>query len=119
MAEIEAMAVDLGKALGRTAEYQAMDAAIKAADDDRDMVALKNDIQRLDQTLQAAYRSGEPPEDDQIKEYEAALEKLQALPAYQRFVAAQTNFEKLMAKVNGSIQQGMKEAANSRIIIPS
>ena len=119
MAEIDQMALDLGKALGRTDEYQAMDRAVKSADDDRDMVTLKNELQRLETSLQTAVRSGQTPPEDEMKEYEGALEKLQTLASYQRLVAAQANFEKLMTKVNAAIQQGMQEGANSRIILPS
>ncbi len=119
MAEIQEMAVTLGQSLGRTREYQAMDDAIKAADNDREMVTLKNEIQALDQELQGLVRGGDQPPEDKIKEYGEAMEKLQALAAYQLFVAAQSNFEKLMTQVNAGIQQGMKEAAGSRIIISS
>jgi len=44
------------------------------------------------------------------------LEKIQAQPAYQRAVAAQENFDKLMLRVNQWIMDGMKKGAASPII---
>jgi hypothetical protein len=43
--------------------------------------------------------------------------RLQASSTYQRLVAAQTNFDKLMAKVNQAIALGMEEGGKSRIIL--
>jgi hypothetical protein len=44
------------------------------------------------------------------------LEKIQAQAAYQRAVAAQENFDKLMLRVNQWIMDGMKKGAASPII---
>ena len=41
------------------------------------------------------------------------------MPAFQRLVAAQTNFEKVMYKVNETVTKGIEEGAQSRIIIAS
>ena len=46
-------------------------------------------------------------------------EELQAMPAFQRVIAAQTHFEKTMYKVNETVANGIEEGAQSRIIIPS
>jgi len=44
------------------------------------------------------------------------LEKIQSQAAYQRAVAAQENFDKLMLRVNQWIMDGMKKGAASPII---
>ena len=119
MADIQEMATALGQALGRTPEYQALDRAIQRADDDRDMVELRNEIQKLEGEVQAALGRGEQPTQEQAEQYEAALRRLQALASYQSVVAAQTNFDKIMARVNEAIHVGMRDGASSRIIIPS
>ena len=119
MAEIVDMAQSLGQALGRTPEYQALDRAIQKADDDRDIVELRNEIQRLEAALQSALAQGQQPQEEQVEEYEGALRRLQALASYQAVVAAQANFDKIMLKVNEAIQSGMRDGASSRIIIPS
>ena len=119
MAEINEMATTLGQALGRTPEYQSLDRAIKRADDDREIVELRNQIMDLEKTLQSAIAMGQQPSEEQVAEYEEALQKLQTSASYQSLVAAQSNFEKVMARVNEAIQKGMRDGATSRIIIPS
>jgi len=41
------------------------------------------------------------------------------MSAFQRLVASQTNFEKVMYKVNETVAKGIEEGAQSRIIIAS
>ena len=118
MAEIHDMATALGRALGQTTEYQALDRAMKLADDDRDMVEMKNEIQKLEGALQMGMTQGRQPTKEEVEEYENALLRLQGLGSYQAVVAAQANFEKVMHKVNEAIQSGMVEGVASRIIIP-
>ena len=119
MAEIPEMAKSLGQALGRTTEYQALDRAMKRANDDRDMVELKNEIDRMESAFQTVLSQGQQPGPEAVEEYEKTLLRLQGLPSYQSVVAAQANFEKVMVRVNESIQAGMVEGAASRIILPS
>jgi hypothetical protein len=44
---------------------------------------------------------------------------VQASPVYQQLVAAQTNFDKILRRVNEEISRGMEAGAQSRIILPS
>ena len=110
-------AKDLGNALGRTDEYQAVKRSITAADEDRELATLRVELEGLETKLEASLRAGREPEAETAQAYEAAVAKLQANPTYQRLVAAQTNFDKLMAKVNQAIAQGMEEGGSSRIIL--
>ncbi len=119
MAGIYDMAKSLGGALARTDEYQALKRATDAAEEDREVVELRNKIQELEGQLELAIRSGQEPDEDLRTAYAQTAEKLQALPSFQRVVAAQTNFEKIMYKVNETVAQGIEEGANSRIIITS
>jgi cell fate (sporulation/competence/biofilm development) regulator YlbF (YheA/YmcA/DUF963 family) len=119
MAGIYDMARELGGALARTDEYQALKRAMDAADDDRELVEARNRIQALEDRLAATLRAGKEPDEELQKAYAAASEELQALPGFQRLVAAQTNFEKIMHKVNETVAKGMEEGAQSRIIISS
>ena len=50
--------------------------------------------------------------------YEGALERLQVSAGYQRLVSAQANFDKVLYKVNQTIQEGIAEGGESRIILP-
>lgn len=117
MAEIMNMAKDLGSALARTDEYQALRRAMSAADDDRDMVELRGVLEKLEGQIEAKLRAGQQPDEDVASEYESAVGRLQANSTYQRLVAAQTNFDKVLRRVNETIGQGMEEGAKSRIIL--
>lgn len=117
MSGIMEQAKSLGNALARTDEYQALRRAIKAADDEREIAELRSELQQLEGTISADLRAGKEPEKEVAEQYEAAVSKLQANGTYQRLVAAQANFDKVLQKVNGTIAQGMEEGAESRIIL--
>ena len=119
MAGIFDMAKDLGNALARTDEYQNLKRASDAAEEDRDLVDLKNRIQSIEAELQASLQSGQEPSEELRSSYAKTAEELKAMPAFQRVIAAQTNFEKIMYKVNETVAKGIEEGAQSRIIIPS
>lgn len=117
MAGIMEQARSLGNALGRTEEYQALRRAIKDGDNDREIAELRSDLQRLEGVISADLRAGKEPEASVAEEYEGVVGRLQAHPTYQRLVAAQANFDKVLQKVNGTIAQGMEEVGESRIIL--
>lgn len=119
MAGVYDMAKELGGALARTDEYQALKRATDAAEEDREIVELRNKIQELETQLEASIRAGQEPDEALRTDYAQTAEALQALPAFQRVVAAQANFEKIMFKVNETVAKGIEEGANSRIIIAS
>ncbi len=119
MAGIHDMARELGGALARTEEYQALKRAMEAADEDRELVELRNRIQGLEERLEAMLRAGQEPDDELKRSYQSTADELQAMPAFQRLVAGQSNFEKVMYKVNETVARGIEEGAQSRIIISS
>jgi cell fate (sporulation/competence/biofilm development) regulator YlbF (YheA/YmcA/DUF963 family) len=113
------MARDLGQALARTDEYQELKRAMSQADDDREIVELRNKIEKLERSLQSKIRQGEQPEEEDVDEYEELVGELQAKPAYQKLAAAQANFDKVVKKVNETISKGLDEGADSKIVLPS
>lgn len=117
MKEILEMADRLGQSLARTDEYQALKRAIEASGDDRELAELQSEIQKLEQEMQGRLQAGEQPTEDQTKEYEGYFSRLQSNSAYQRLVAAQTNFDKIVAQVNETIHKGIQKGAESRIIL--
>jgi len=119
MANIYDMAKELGAALARTDEYQALRRASEAAEEDRELVELRNALQSLESRLESELRAGKEPDEELKKEYTDAAEALQGMAAFQKVVAAQTNFEKVMRKVNETVAKGIDEGAQSRIIISS
>ncbi len=119
MAGIYDMAKDLGNALARTDEYQALKASNEAVEEDREVVELRNRLQGLEERLEASMSAGQEPDDELKTDYGKAAEELQVKPSFQRVVAAQANFEKVMYKVNETMAQGLREGGTSRIIIAS
>jgi len=119
MAGIYEMAKDLGGALARTDEYQALKRASDAAEGNREVVELRNRLQEIETKIEASLRAGKEPDEALKSDYAAAAEELQAMPAFQSVIAAQTNFEKVMYKVNEIVAKGIEEGAQSRIIITS
>jgi len=117
MSGIMDQARQLGNSLARTDEYQALKRAISAADDDREIAELRNELEKLEATISTALRAQKEPEKEDADAYEAAVQKLQGNPAYQRLVAAQTNFDKVLQKVNQTISEGIQEGQDSRIIL--
>ena len=110
-------AKELGNALGRTEEYQAVKRSIQAAAEDRELSTLRTELEGLETRIEASIRAGKEPDAETAASYEAAVGRLQASATYQRLVAAQSNFDKLMARVNQAIAQGMEEGGKSRIIL--
>jgi len=108
---------ELGHAVGHTDEYQAVKRAIQSADDDRDLATLRAELEKLEAGIKASLHAGGEPDAETASAYESAASRLQANSSYQRLVAAQTNFDKLMARVNQAIAQGMEEGGQSRIIL--
>jgi cell fate (sporulation/competence/biofilm development) regulator YlbF (YheA/YmcA/DUF963 family) len=119
MSKIEEMAMDLGQALGRTDEYQALRRAAQSVDEDRELTELRNDLQNLEAELMAALRGGQEPSEEDKDRYEALARALQAKPLYQRLVAAQANFDKVLQVANETISRGIEQGAKGRIILPS
>ena len=74
------------------------------------------EVERIAQDIERATQEGREPAKEQVEQYDRALQSVQANPVYQQVVAAQANFEKLMAKVNARIYEGMKQGAASPII---
>ena len=110
---------DLGRLIGQTPEFKTLQRARAALSEDRDAVTLMNRLAELETEIAGSLQSGEEPGEQAQKDYEAAFSKLQGSSMYQSLVASQSNFEKLLARVNEEIGKGMEMGAQSRIILPS
>lgn len=119
MAEIYQKARELGNALARTEEYRALLRTMDAADEDRELVELRNRIRELKAEIEASVLAGEEPDKDLTKAYADITEQLQTKPGFQRLISAQSNFEKVMFKVNETVTEGIDEGGDSRIILSS
>jgi len=65
---------------------------------------------------QQMIQRGERPTEEMEKDLDSLLGQVQGQMVYQRLVAAQENFDKLMARVNDWIVDGIEKGATSSII---
>lgn len=112
-------AAELGRMLGQTDEYQALQRARERVNEDRDLPALLNRLAELESQLAHALEHGEAPPDEAREAYESAFAELQSSAVYQGLAAAQSNFDKVLTRVNEDISKGMEAGARSRIILPT
>ena len=118
MTRMTEMAKDLGRALAQTEEYQALKQTVSGRADDRELAELRTELEGLEGQIEAELRGGNEPTEELKSGYEEAVGRLQASATYQRLVSAQANFDKVLLKVNQTIQEGIAEGAESRIIMP-
>ncbi len=118
MTRVTEMAKDLGKALAQTEEYQALKRTVSDTTDDPELAELRTELESLEGQLEVALRGGDEPNEELKSGYEEAVGRLQVSAPYQRLVSAQANFDKVLFKVNQTIQEGIAEGAESRIIMP-
>ncbi|HVM44043.1 MAG TPA: YlbF family regulator, partial [Gemmatimonadales bacterium] len=116
MEAIDKRADELGRLVGQSEEYQAWRRAEERLTADTE---LRTSLDRLAQIQVAAAElaeRGERPTAEQQAELDALWSKVQVSPLYQSYIAARTNFDKMMYRVNEMILEGMKKGAESRII---
>ena len=109
-------AQELGRQIGQSAEYQALRRAESSLREDKDTVAKLDQIQSLARQVDQAIAQGQMPEQATAEAYESAVRDLETSAVGQAYVVARTNFEKLMARVNQQISEGMEKGATSSII---
>ena len=113
---IDEKAQDLGRLIGQTEEYKSLKRASERLKEDAECQRLLGDMERLAGEIETVARGGKEPTTDQTDRYDAAVQSIQVSPVYQQMAAAQANFEKLMAKVNARIYEGIQKGAASPII---
>jgi cell fate (sporulation/competence/biofilm development) regulator YlbF (YheA/YmcA/DUF963 family) len=113
---IENKAKELGRLIGQSPEYQAVKRANDSLGQDTEAVALLKQMEQLRLDAQQMIQRGERPTEQMEKDLDALLGQVQSQMAYQRLVSAQENFDKLMARVNDWIVDGIEKGATSSII---
>ena len=113
---IQERAQELGRQIGQSEEYKAVKRTSDALNDDREAVTLIRDMERLRREAQAMIERGENPTPEMEQELDGLLEKVQVNATYQRAIAAQDNFDKLMLRVTEWISEGIRKGAASPII---
>ena len=113
---LEEKAEDLGRVLGQTDEYKALRRATEALREDQAVQKVLAEAEQLAQEIERVAQQGKEPTKEQVEQYDKALQSVQGNAVYQQMVAAQANFEKLMARINARIYEGIKKGAASPII---
>lgn len=109
---------EVGRLLGQSDEYRALQRARQRLNEDREAVALVNRLGELERELQGVLQQGQEPTQEQQQEYEDTFSNLQSGPVYQSLVAAQSNFDRVLQKVNEQIGEGIEAGSKSSIIMP-
>ena len=115
---IQDRAREVGRLISQTEEYKALKRANDRLSDDREAVTTINRLSELEGELANLLRSGREPGEEEQREYEQLVETLQQMTVYQGVVAAQSNFDRLMQRINEEIAQGILAGDLSRIILP-
>ena len=118
MEGIEERARDLGRLVSQTEEYKSLKRANELLGEDRESVTLMNRLAELEEALTNSIRSGREPAAEMQEEFTKLAEQIQQKSIYQAVVAAQSNFERLMGRINEEIGRGIEAGEQSRIIIP-
>ncbi len=110
---------EVGRLLSQTDEYQALKRANDRLSDDREAVTRMNRLAELQDELAVSLHRGVEPSQELQDEYERLVGEIQQNSVYQGLVAAQSNFDRLMSRINDEIARGIEAGSQSRIILPS
>jgi cell fate (sporulation/competence/biofilm development) regulator YlbF (YheA/YmcA/DUF963 family) len=109
-------AVELGRIIGQSTEYQAVKRANAALNEDTAAMALLQKMEGLRTAAQQMIERGEQPTAEMEQELDTLLSEVQTNPTYQRVIVTNENFDKIMVQVNQWILDGMRKGAASPII---
>jgi cell fate (sporulation/competence/biofilm development) regulator YlbF (YheA/YmcA/DUF963 family) len=115
---IQEKAREIGRLLSQTDEYKAVKRANDRLGEDRDTVTVMNRLADLEDQITMSLRSGREPEAAMQEEFAQLAEQIQQKTAYQAVIAAQSNFDRLMGRINEEIGRGIEVGEQSRIILP-
>lgn len=113
---IDEKATELGRLIGQSSEYQAVKRSNDALNGDREAVTLLREMEQVRLEAQRMIERGENPTVEMEQQLDDLLSKVQVNSTYQRAIAAQENFDKVMLRVNERILEGIKKGATSSII---
>ena len=113
---LEEKAKDLGRQIGQSNEYQALKRSNDLLTEDPEASGVLRRLTQLRGEAQAFIERGEDPPQEMEQELDTLLRSVELNPAYQRAIVAQTNFDKLMVRVNEWISEGIRTGAVSKII---
>ena len=113
---IDEKAQELGRMIGQSPEYQALRRAERNLQDDVDTKQRLEKIDQLARQIDEQVAQRKLPDEATVTSYESAVRELETSPMGQAYVVARANYEKLMARVNQQMAQGIDRGAASSII---
>ncbi len=113
---LEEKAKDLGRQIGQSAEYQALKRSNDVLTADSEASGVLRRLSQLRSEAQEFIERDEQPPAEMEQELDTLLRKVEINPSYQLAIVAQTNFDKLMMRVNEWISDGIRTGAVSKII---
>jgi cell fate (sporulation/competence/biofilm development) regulator YlbF (YheA/YmcA/DUF963 family) len=113
---IDEKARELGRLIGQSPEYQGVKRANDALNGDREAVTLLRQMEEVRMEAQQLIERGQNPTPEMEQQLDGLLSRVQVNPTYQRAIAAQENFDKVMLRVNDQILEGIRTGATSSII---
>ena len=113
---IDEKAIELGRLIGQSPEYQAVKRANDALNGDREAVTVLRQMEQVRVEAQRMIERGQNPTPEMEQQLDDLLTQVQGNASYQRAVAAQENFDKIMLRVNDQILEGIRKGATSSII---
>jgi cell fate (sporulation/competence/biofilm development) regulator YlbF (YheA/YmcA/DUF963 family) len=109
-------AEELGRLVGQSDEYQALKRANDRLMADGGLTAKLEQMRTLQMEAEAKLDKGEAPSEATRAELDTLMASVQSHAAYQAFISAQSNFDKLMTKLNEQLYEGIRLGGESRII---
>ena len=113
---LEEKSKELGRLIGQSPEYQAVKRANEALNGDAEAVALLRQMEQIRRDAQVMIDRGQEPTLEMEQQLDGLLMTVQGNATYQRAIAAQENFDKVMLRVNEWISEGIRKGATSSII---
>jgi cell fate (sporulation/competence/biofilm development) regulator YlbF (YheA/YmcA/DUF963 family) len=113
---LEEKSKELGRLIGQSPEYQAVKRANDALNGDAEAVALLRQMEQIRRDAQGMIERGQEPTLEMEQQLDGLLMTVQGNATYQRAIAAQENFDKVMLRVNEWISEGIRKGATSSII---
>jgi cell fate (sporulation/competence/biofilm development) regulator YlbF (YheA/YmcA/DUF963 family) len=113
---LEEKARELGRIIGQSPEYQAVKRASETLQRDREASSLLQRLEQVQADAQRMLERGQQPTEELERQHEKLVSEVQTNPACQGLVVAQENFDKIMARVNQWILEGIRKGAASSII---
>ncbi len=114
---LEDKAKELGRTIGQSDEYKAVKRSSEALNGDREASTVLRQIEEIRREAQQLLDRGQEPTPDMESRLGELLQQVQGNANYQRAIAAQENFDKLMLRVNQWIADGIRTGATSPIIL--